>query len=307
VLVLSRSLRRERRYRPFYEPVLTGADANTARTEPMIVCSRIFRRTVVVATIVCAVLAAAQFRVLLRSTDHFLTCSQDARVHFEPGAEKLAGTVAMALPEAIATVERQQYGSFAKPITIYVCASVESIANFGGPKSAGGFVLNGRLFISPKPQNTAERIPRLLAHELSHLHSEQRLGMAGYALKVPSWFKEGLAVVVSSGGGAETVSDVEGKSAIAEGRTFTPTMSGRPMFEKSGRSYGLTEHMWYRQSALLVQFLRDRDETAFKRLMSLLDQGSNFKSALKTSYAESIDVLLKDFRATAAPGQAVKG
>ena len=89
--------------------------------------------------------------------------------------------MAAALPDAIASVERQQYRAFIQPVSVFVCATPERFASFGGPKSAGGFVLNGRLFISPKPQNTAERIPRLLTHELSHLQLEQQLGMFRYA------------------------------------------------------------------------------------------------------------------------------
>jgi hypothetical protein len=250
-----------------------------------------------------AVWAVTPLRGAWRSTTHFLPCAIDARVRFEPGAENLAGTVAHALPDAFATVEREQFGPFVKPVVIYVCATPESIVTYGGPKGAGGFVLNGRLFVSPKPQNTAERVQRMLAHELSHLHFEQRLGMLAYARHVPRWFKEGLAVLVSSGGGAESVSKPQAVAAIAAGKTFTPATSGRLFFERSGRSYGLSEHMWYRQSALLVEFMKEKDAAAFRRLVVALADGERFDPTLESSYKVDMEVLVREFRSTIVASQ----
>ena len=148
-------------------------------------------------------LAYAGLRPLLRSTEAFLPLAADPRVRFEPGAEAAAAVIARALPEAIATIERAQFRPFARPVAIQVCATTASFERFGfGVSGAGGFVLNGRLFLSPKTQNTAERLPRLLAHELSHLHFDQRLGMIRHQRALPGWFREGLAVHVS-GSGAE--------------------------------------------------------------------------------------------------------
>lgn len=239
---------------------------------------------------------ATPLRGAWRGTAHFLPYAVDARVRFEPGAEQLAGIVAHALPDAIATVEREQYGPFVKPVVIHVCATPESIVTYGGPKGAGGFVLNGRLFVSPKSQNTAERMQRVLTHELSHLHFEQRLGVIDYARHVPSWFKEGLAVFVSSGGGAESVSKAEARSAIAAGKTFEPATSGRLLFQQSGRSYGLAEHMWYRQSALLVEFLKEKNAAAFRRLVVALAEGKRFEPTLEACYEAEFEALIREFR-----------
>ena len=167
-------------------------------------------------------------------------------------------------------------------------------------------MLNGRLFISPKVQNTTERIPRLLAHELSHLHFEQRLGLIGYAWKIPSWFKEGLAVVVSGGGGAESVSPPEARAAIAAGKTFTPAASGRLLFERSGRSYGLSEHMWYRQSALLVEFLQAKDPAAFRQLVEKLESGDRFAPTIASCYHADLAALVREFRAGIADANATE-
>jgi hypothetical protein len=265
-------------------------------------CRRLLIGSALVAFVV-AIWMVTPLRAAWRSTEQFLPCAVDGRVRFEAGAEKLADIVAHALPDAIATVEREQYGPFAKPVVIHVCATPESVVSYGGPKGAGGFVLNARLFVSPKAQNTAERLPRMLAHELSHLHFDQRLGMIGHARKIPSWFKEGLAVLVSSGGGAESVPESEALAAIAAGKTFTPATSGRLLFERSGRSYGLSEHMWYRQCALLVAFLRGKDATAFRQLVVLLAEGTRFESAVKSCYKADLDVLVHEFRSSVAAAQ----
>src|SRR3954447_156130 len=113
------------------------------------------RRLLIGSTLLVLSLAFVIWRVTplrgaWRSTTHFLPSAVDARVRFEPGAEKLADIVAHALPDAIATVEREQFGPFTKPVVIYVCATQESINAYGGPTGAGGFILNGRLFVSPK-------------------------------------------------------------------------------------------------------------------------------------------------------------
>src|SRR5687768_4543737 len=73
---------------------------------------------------------ATPLRAALRSTSHFIPAPEDDRVRLEPGAEQLASIVAHALPRAIATVEREHYGMFAKPVVIYVCATPDSVAKY---------------------------------------------------------------------------------------------------------------------------------------------------------------------------------
>lgn len=236
-----------------------------------------------------------------RSTDHFVSSPGDARVRCEPGAESFAIAVVRALPAAISTVEQRQGRPFRRPVVVHVCATPESFAAFGGPRGAGGFVFNGRLFLSPKLLGTPDRIPRILTHELSHLHLSEPHSLIGYARTIPSWFKEGLAVVVSDGGGAENVSDDEARAALAAGRGFQPEWTGHLLFERSGRSYDLPEHLWYRECALLVQFLRDRDASAFQRLLQALDAGTTFRAALEQSYQQEPVALLAAFPASRRP------
>jgi hypothetical protein len=254
---------------------------------------------VFVASGACAVAAVAP---LWRSTDQFLPFAGDPRVRYEPGAENAAAVIARALPAALATIGRAQFRPFAKPVTIYVCASTAAFDRYGfGVTGGGGFVLNGRLFISPKPQNTAERLPRVLTHELSHLHLEQQLGLFRFALNVPNWFKEGLAVCVSGGGGAETVSETEASDALAHGRAFHPEERGHLLFPQTGAREHLPAHLFYRESGLFVAFLARRDPAAFKRLVLAVEDRREFADAVRDAYERELAALWREFVADAKP------
>ena len=84
----------------------------------------------------------------------------DPRVHYEPWAEALARPVVAGLPEAIAEVEAATYGPFVVPIRIYVCGTLNCYKRFTGNDRSGGQTNPRRkIFISPKPENTAARVP----------------------------------------------------------------------------------------------------------------------------------------------------
>ena len=165
---------------------------------------------------------------------------------YEQGATEQAQRVAEALPTALQTIQHALYRDFVAPVKIYVCASLESFKSYGAPSGReGGFVFNKRLFISPKLENTADRIPRILTHELSHLHIGQQIGVIKSA-RVPSWFTEGLAVYVAKGGGAETVTEDQARDAILQNKYFQPDTEGSLLFPKRAHDYGLEAHVFYR-------------------------------------------------------------
>jgi hypothetical protein len=244
-----------------------------------------------------ASLAGAALSPLFRSTKNFRAFAGDARVRYEPGAENAAAVIAAALPEALATIERAQFRPFAAPVTIYVCATTESFEHYGyRVAGAGGFVMNGRLFISPKSQNTAERLPRILTHELSHLHLEQQIGMLRFARALPAWFKEGLAVHVS-GAGAETVSAPEARAALAHHHAFRLERSGSLFFPQTAARDHLSVHLFYRESALFVGFLAERDPAAFQRLLLAIEDRHAFARAIRDAYQVDLTQLWDDFNA----------
>ena len=242
--------------------------------------------------IVCWPLLSA----LLRSDAIFLTSTHDPRVRYEAGAEVNAAIIAAALPQAIATVEKVHGEKFSKPVVVYVCASLKTYQAFTSLATSGGAVLNQRLFLSPKAGNTHERLPRVLTHELSHLHFSQRLGDLAWNLRIPSWFQEGLAVFVSNGGGAETVTPEDAALAILQQRHFRPRSSGNVFRRLTGKaSDDLPPHLFYRQSGMFVAYLSYHDPKAFRALLETLLDGSDFAGAFRSSYRQEIHALWNGF------------
>jgi hypothetical protein len=212
---------------------------------------------------------------VFRSTDAFTASADDPRVLYEPGAGALARPVVAALPDAIAEVETATYGPFVVPIRIYVCGTLDCYRRFTGNDRSGGQTNpRHKIFISPKPENTAARVAFVVAHELTHLHLVQRCSTYR-AAQMPSWFNEGFAALVSKGGGAEGVSDAEAARAIVAGWTFTPTTE----HGFSGSHFRLPPHMFYRQAALFIAYLRARDAGAFRAFILDLEAGKPFAQA----------------------------
>jgi hypothetical protein len=232
---------------------------------------------------------------LLRPTNQFRAWPSDARIRYEVGAERMAEQVASALPTAIQTIEQRQFRPFAAPPTLYVCASLKTYASFGGDASSGGYVVNGRLFISPKPQNTPERIPRLLTHELSHLHLEQQLGAVRWMRQLPMWFQEGLAAYVSGGAGAEQVSDADARRALAAGRVLAPETVGGIFYRSTPSTFGMHPHLFYREGAMFLQRQEVRDSNRFRSFLLAVEDGVPLDAAFRGSYGESLEEAWKLF------------
>jgi hypothetical protein len=238
-----------------------------------------------------------------RSTSQFRASSTDPRVAYEPGAEAMAEEVAAALPAAVETVEQRQGGPFAVPVRVYVCATVDRFVQYGANPRAGGFTIDHRVFLSPKPENTAERVPRLLTHELSHLHLGARRGALRFA-QLPVWFVEGLGVEVSGGGGAEGVTDGELRRAIAQGRTFVPETAGSVFRSRGASAYGLDAHMFYGQAGMFVGYLRSLDGARFQTVLHAVEEGAALGPAFESTYGFAVEVAWRRFVAEARAGSA---
>lgn len=221
-----------------------------------------------------------------RSTDHFVVYPQDPRVLYEPGAETFAPEVASILPAAIGKVESAQYLPFNEPVSVYLCASEASYYRLTGTKARA--LTTSRLFLSPAILEERQPILKLyVTHELSHLHLQQCLGILRMQ-KLPAWFKEGLAALVSGGGGAERVTDSQALEAIRQGQSFTPD-EGRSalasfLFPRYGSYWHLEQQMFYHQAMLFVGFLRDKDEAAFRGMLLDIQSGSPFAVSLEKAY-----------------------
>lgn len=232
----------------------------------------------------------------LKSTADFRPLEADDRILAEPGAENLAKQVSGYLPQAIITVQTEQYRDFIKPVRVYVCASEDSfVSHTGASKNVSG-VVTTKLFFSRKlSEFPPEQIQSRVIHELSHLHLQQQLGTYHFDANIPAWFQEGLAVLVSAGGGAERVSEAEAVKAILAGKHFAPEAQGSFFFKKTGKSYSLEPHMFYRQASLFVGYMKNLSPLHFGLFMLSIEDRGDFDRSFHTVYGMGIDEAWQDF------------
>lgn len=229
----------------------------------------------------------------LRSTDHFISHPNDSRVLYEPGAKDNADKIVLLLPSAIKQVEEKQYHSFVKPVRVYVCESRDRFMRMYGADVRAGVLT--KLYLSPRIFDYGSEIARLyLTHELSHLHLLDRIGIFKMS-RLPYWFKEGLATYVSGGGGAHLVSEQQAIDSIRSGKRFTPNHKGGFIVQQTPKNFGLKPHMFYRQSMMFVRYLNNFDESAYRRLLTGVENGTRFSLALQESYQLSLEALWNGF------------
>jgi hypothetical protein len=237
--------------------------------------------------------------------DRLPALAENSQVHFEPGAEDYAHEVATLLPAAIAQVEAAQGRPFAHPVTVGVYATPESYAaaNASGSAGAVGVTAFGRVVLSPvlhRPQH--RRLRAILTHELSHAHIQGWISANGF-LHLPPWFKEGLAVMVSGGGGAEFVSEAEARTALEHGERIAIDDTGslwnlsEIRFERAP-AQGTPSHltvMAYRQAGMFVAYLHDSDTPSFARMMNAILDGRPFAEAVTVGYQQDVQSLWQKF------------
>jgi hypothetical protein len=237
--------------------------------------------------------------------DRLPALPENSQVHFEPGAEDFARDVATLLPEAIARIEAAQGRPFAHPVTIGVYATPEAYmaANVIGSMQPVGVAPFGRVVLSPAlGSQQRRRLPAILTHELSHAHLEGWISMYAF-VRLPNWFKEGLAVMVSGGGGAEFVGEAEARSAIARGEHIAINDTGSVFnlseirFEREPPQ-GTRSHQIvtaYRQAGMFVAWLHDSDTPAFGRMLDAVLGGRPFVQAVDAGYRQDVHSLWQKF------------
>src|SRR5262245_28837560 len=235
--------------------------------------------------------------------DRLPALADNSQVHYQQGAEDYAHAVSDLLPEAIARIEAAHGRPFARPVTIGVYATLEAYAAANGRGAAGpvGVTFAGRVNLSPALYSMQRRrLPAILTHELSHAHIQGWISTA--ELRLPNWFKEGLAVMVSGGGGAEFVTEQEARAAIERGerivihdtQNLSTLMDGvrydRPPL---GATSSPLTVMAYRQAGMFVAYLHDSDGPAFARMMTAILDCRSFAEAVTVGYHEHIQSLWK--------------
>ena len=245
--------------------------------------------------------------------DRLPALAENSQVHFEPGAEDYAHDVQALLPAAIARIEAAHGRPFAHPVTVGVYTTPEAYAaaNVLGSTTSVGVTAFGRVNLSPAlDRQQRRRLPAILTHELSHAHIQGWLSMGDFRL--PNWFKEGLAVMVSGGGGAEFVSEEEARAAIERGERIaiddTQSLSTLLLgirFERAppGATPSHRIVMAYRQAGMFVSYLHDSDAPGFARMMNAILDGRPFAEAVTAGYRQDVHSLWQQFAQTGAVGK----
>jgi len=226
---------------------------------------------------------------------------ENAQVHYESGGSENASIVARLLPTAMAQVEAVHGRAFARPVTVAVYVTPEAFvaANGLGDPRAVGMMFMGRVMLSPVLFSTQRRrLPAMLTHEMSHAHIRTWIPELS-ALRLPQWFREGLAVMVSGGGGAEGVSEVQARDAVRRGDHIA-IQSSNSLFnlgairlahppEIPDTSFRI--QMGYRQAGMFVTFLHESDPDGFGRMMNAILDDHPFVEAVATGYGTDLQTL----------------
>jgi hypothetical protein len=238
------------------------------------------------------------------SPDRLAALPENPQVHYERGGAEYAHAVAALLPATIKRVESVHGRPFARPVTVGVYVSREGFATgngLGHPRAAG-VTFFGHVTLSPILFSVQrQRLPAILTHEMSHAHLQGWISALAY-IQLPNWFKEGLAVMVSGGGGAEFVSEIEARDAIRRGDRIAidsegswRNLTGIKFENPSETPNGSRIMMGYRQAGLFVTFLHDRDAAAFSRMMAAVLDGRQFGAAVIAGYGKDLRTLWIDF------------
>jgi hypothetical protein len=226
---------------------------------------------------------------------------ENRHVRYEAGALDRARIVAALLPDTIARVEAAHGRPFAHPVVIGVYVTPEAYAAANGTGVAGAVGVNflGRVILSPSLFTTKRRrLPAMLTHELSHAHVRSWMSELRF-IALPNWFKEGLAVMVSDGGGAEEVSVADARDAIRWGDHIALKTDGSVLDWVGVRMVRPPEvpetsfrtQMAYRQAGMFVAFLQDTNPTAFAAMMQAILDGRPFAAGVDRAYDMGVEAL----------------
>ncbi len=297
--------------------VTTAPAASTLPSSPLLLremsAPSLFRNPAIwgVAFLAIACAATATFLPLLNGLSPLFydpedlpRSERDPRVHFEAGANFCAAEVAALLPRAIQHVEAMQGRPFARDpvVAVYSSPALFAKANgFGHPNVAGASQW-GRITLSPRLCTTERpRLAAVLTHELSHAHLLSWRSWYVFE-RPPSWFSEGLAVMVSGGGGAEGVDEEAAAQALLRGYAIAIQHKGRwldfaaipfriePLVPSIPR-----QRLAYRQAAMFVNWLLARRPSAFYQLLHEIESGKPFSAAFLKSYGLPPESQWQDF------------
>jgi len=239
------------------------------------------------------------------SPERMTALPDNPQVHYQDGTVEYARAVAGLLPTAVARVEAIHGRPFGRPVTLGVYASREAFIAANGTGSPGpvGVMFLGSVRLSPVLfSDQRQRLPAILTHELSHAHIASWITGLAY-LRLPHWFTEGLGVMVSGGGGAEGVTELQAREAIRGSDHIAVESAGSLLnlatvkFERPPESPDTSFRtlLAYRQAGLFVAFLHDTDPAGFARMMNAIFDGRPFAEAVMTGFQTDLQTLWSRF------------
>ena len=225
-----------------------------------------------------------------------LNVLEDRRVAVEPGAEALGTAIGKCLDEAIARVEAFHEMRFLTPVRAYAFATDNGFREAAATTpEARGIAKLDRVFFSPKLAREWETIQGVVTHEFAHALLQQHIGVFRFNVRVPKWLAEGIAVINADGAGTEGVTEDDAIRAIARGDTFDIDRS-RLRFHSENLRAVRDSRLMYKQAAMFVGFVRERDPQGFTRFLGQL-RTQQFEAAFVDAFGKTPKELWSRFTA----------
>lgn len=238
----------------------------------------------------CSIMNAAKAR--LEPRDGFIETQGYAQVRHDGGAESMALRLGKAMEESLNTVERLHGRTFLQPPKVFVC-DADCFFRFSTlARNVPAAHFMDSIFMNDPELRKKERQfatppESFLVHELTHLLFYQHAGAIAY-MRTPAWFREGWAVLVSGGAGAQACTREEAAQHLLAGRSFDPAEEGSFFRNRTAASYGLPYPVFYRQAAMFIEYLRETDRSAFQAALQGLLDGEPFQDSFQRAYGGAI-------------------
>jgi hypothetical protein len=74
-----------------------------------------------------------------------------------------------------------------------------------------------------------------------------------------------------------------------------PEMAGSLFRNQEAPAYGLSHHMFYRQSALFIGYVKKRDDQSFQEFLLGIEDGDSLEEAFTDAYGQSLEGVWQQF------------
>jgi hypothetical protein len=257
----------------------------------------------------CSVMNAAKAR--LEPRDRFVETQGYAQVRHDGDAEDMALRLGKAMEESLDTVERMHGRVFLEPPKVFVC-DADCFVRFStlARNVPAAHFMDAVFMNDPELRNKERQFAMppesFLVHELTHLLFYQHAGAIAY-MRAPAWFREGWAVVVSGGAGAQACTPEEAARHLLAGVAFDPAEEGSLFRNKTAASYGLPYPVFYRQAAMFIEYLRATRPAAFQAALQELLDGEPFQDSFERAYGRAVASYWMPFKRSLKVGTETAG